>query len=112
MGRRYFYRPSHPKASPNGFVSQEDMGWEPSKQAKFAPIMMDRHYENLAATDGTDIGSRRKHQEYMKRNGVTVSSDFSPSFYENIRKEQQRTNDRERREAVARATYEVLDRRK
>jgi hypothetical protein len=112
MGRRYFYRPGHPKASHNGFVLQEDLGWEPPKEAKFSPIMMDRHYENMAATDGTDIGSRRKHQEYMKRNNLTVSADFSPAYYENIRKAEQKANDKDRREAVGRALYEVMDRRK
>lgn len=112
MGRRYFYRPDHPKASPNGFVAQEDLGWEAPKEAKFAPIMVDRHYENMAATDGTDIGSRRKHQEYMKRNNLTVSADFSQSYYENVKKSEQRANEKDRREAVGRALYEVFDRRK
>jgi hypothetical protein len=36
----------------------------------------DRHYENMQATDGTDISSRSKHREYMKRNGLTTADDF------------------------------------
>lgn len=109
---RYFYRPGHPKASANGFVSQEDMGWEPDALAKNAPIMMDRHYENMAATDGTDIGSRRKHREYMKTHNLTVAEDFSPQFYERQKKEHLQADDKARREAVARATYEVMERRR
>lgn len=36
----------------------------------------DRHYDGLAATDGTLINSRSKHREYMKRNGLTVAEDY------------------------------------
>lgn len=36
----------------------------------------DRHYEGLQAPDGTDIGSRTKHREYMKRTGLADTSDF------------------------------------
>ena len=109
---RYFYRPGHPKASANGFVAQEDLGWEPPALAKFAPIVTDRHYENLQSTEGTDIGSRRKHQEYMKAHNVTVSADYSPEWYEKQRKEHVEKDNKDRREAVARATYEVMERRR
>jgi hypothetical protein len=40
----------------------------------------DRHYDGLQAPDGTDISSRTKHREYMKRTGVTMSSDFSQTW--------------------------------
>lgn len=36
----------------------------------------DRHYDGLRATDGTDISTRSKHREYMKRNGLTTVDDF------------------------------------
>lgn len=36
----------------------------------------DRHYEGLVAPDGTDIGSRTKHREYMRRHGLTTADDF------------------------------------
>lgn len=36
----------------------------------------DRHYDGLAAPDGTDISTRTKHREYMKRNGLTVADDY------------------------------------
>ena len=36
----------------------------------------DRHYEGLAASDGTLINSRTKHREYMKRNGLTIAEDY------------------------------------
>jgi hypothetical protein len=40
----------------------------------------DRHYEGMRATDGTDIGSRSKHREYMKRNNLTTIDDFSKTW--------------------------------
>jgi len=36
----------------------------------------DRGYENLRATDGTDISSRSKHRAYMKANNLTTADDF------------------------------------
>lgn len=36
----------------------------------------DRHYEGMRAPDGTDIGSRTRHREYMKRTGMTTADDF------------------------------------
>jgi hypothetical protein len=40
----------------------------------------DRHYDGMRATDGTDIGSRSKHREYMKRNNLTTIDDFSKTW--------------------------------
>ena len=41
---------------------------------------VDRHYEGLRATDGTDIGSRRKHREYMRLNGLATVDDFKETW--------------------------------
>lgn len=40
----------------------------------------DRHYDGLAATDGTPINSRTKHREYMKANGLTMADDFKQTW--------------------------------
>jgi hypothetical protein len=40
----------------------------------------DRHYEGLQATDGTDIGSRTKQREYMRRHGLTTADDFKQTW--------------------------------
>jgi len=37
----------------------------------------DRDYDGLRATDGSDISTRTKHREYMKRTGLTTVDDFS-----------------------------------
>jgi hypothetical protein len=40
----------------------------------------DRHYTGLRASDGTDISTRSKHREYMKRTGLTTVDDFGQHF--------------------------------
>jgi putative FmdB family regulatory protein len=40
----------------------------------------DRHYENMRATDGTDISSRSKHRAYMKANNLTTADDFQKTW--------------------------------
>jgi hypothetical protein len=36
----------------------------------------DAIYDGLQATDGADISTRKKHREYMKKNGLTTVDDF------------------------------------
>ena len=40
----------------------------------------DRHYDGVQATDGTDISSRSKHREYMRRNNLTTTDDFKETW--------------------------------
>ncbi len=108
---RWYYRPGHPKASPHGFVEEADLGAEPVKQALHAPIMSGRFYENTKATDGADIGSRRKHRDYMREHGLTTADDFKTSW---AKSEQQREAARDghvpsktRREALEREMYRI-----
>lgn len=103
---RFYFRPGHPKASPNGFVSAEDLGAYETPKACNAPIMMDRFYENTAATDGTDIGSRRKHREYMRANNLTTVDDYKGEFAKAQRErdaaKEGRIDSKTRREALER----------
>jgi len=106
---KWYYKPGHPKANERGFVAEEDLGSVAEKRATDAPILMDRFYENTAAPDGTDIGSRRKHREYMKRNNLTIASDFSKQWAkQGEEREKMRAGDfdhRARKEAIERALY-------
>ena len=43
-------------------------------------VFNDRHYQDLRATDGTDISSRAKHQAYMKAKGLTTADDFTQTW--------------------------------
>lgn len=40
----------------------------------------DRHYDGVKATDGTDISTRAKHRDYMKRNNLTTVDDFKNTW--------------------------------
>lgn len=46
----------------------------------------DRHYAGLQATDGTDISTRKRHREYMKRNNLTTVDDFTNTWKEAAQK--------------------------
>jgi hypothetical protein len=61
-----------------GGVEVFEKGSEPdlSTDAKHNVLAGDRHYDGMQATDGTDISTRTKHREYMKKNGVTTMDDF------------------------------------
>lgn len=48
--------------------------------SRSVPVVGDRHYDGLQATDGTDISTRSKHREYMKKNGLTTADDFTESW--------------------------------
>jgi hypothetical protein len=77
------------------------------ERAVDAPILSGRFYENTATTDGVDIGSRQKHRAYMRDRGLAPADDFSPGYYERIRKQSQEQHRKERREAIARRLYEI-----
>jgi hypothetical protein len=46
------------------------------------PVIGDRHYDGLCATDGADISTRVKHRAYMKRNGLTTVDDYKNEWQE------------------------------
>lgn len=88
----------------------------PPERAVDAPIMVDRFYEGQVTPDGVDIGSRRKHRQYMRDNGLTTSDDFTETWKKAAAvRERSRTEgapDSARREQVGRAMYELEKRRK
>ena len=95
--------------TPKGLIPADE--YVPEALARDAPIMMDRFYENTAATDGTDIGSRRKHRQYMKEHGVTTADDFKGQWKQaQERREAVKHGhlpDPKRREALERAMYKL-----
>ena len=117
MRARYHYRPGHPKANANGFVSSEDLGnYGEAERAWVAPIMVDRFYENTVAPDGTDIGSRRKHREYMKANNLTTVDDYTQQWQKDAAHREKiatgEADKKERREELGRVAYEYSKRRR
>lgn len=86
-------------------VKAED--YVPPERAVDAPILVDRFYEGAKATDGTDIGSRRKHRAYMKAHGLTTMDDFGPGYFQRLKREKEAAAKKERREVIARRMYEI-----
>jgi len=86
-------------------VPAED--YVPEARALDAPIMVDRFYENTSTIEGVDIGSRKKHRQYMKDRGLAPADDFSSSWYNRVRERQKTETNKGRREAVARALYKM-----
>ena len=79
------YRPiSEHVANPRPyFCCQEPMDrWFPPSglNAEDNVLAGDRSYDGLRAQDGTDISSRSKHREYMKRHGLTTADDYTTTW--------------------------------
>lgn len=74
----------------------------------------DRHYEGTQATDGTDISSRSKHREYMKRNNLTTVDDFKQTWAQTQKEREQyyTQGGSFTRNDVERAMYQVMDKRR
>lgn len=70
-------------------------------------LMTGSHYAELGtATDGTPINSRRKHADYMRREGVALASDFKKTIAE-APKKREAAEKAARRETVARVVYQL-----
>ena len=75
-------------------------------------VVGDRHYDGLRASDGTDISTRAKHREYMRRNGLTTIDDYKNEWSEAARRRAAHYTDGSgdrpaRLEDVARAVHEI-----
>jgi hypothetical protein len=82
-----------------------------------APVVTEELvYGSARATDGADISSRKKHADYMRRNGLAMASDFSEHWKQKAAERQRvMSGDADtpaRREAVGRALYEARRKRK
>lgn len=56
--------------------------------ATHVPVVSDVYMDGAATADGVDIGSRRKREEYKRRNGVVDSSDVSSTWVRKRREAQ------------------------
>jgi len=88
--------------------------WTPPPRVE---IMTGTFYEGTRATDGTAIDTRWKYNEYMRQNGVTHASDFTHTW-EKAQSRRERIArgealpDRDRKEAIGRALYEVMEKKR
>jgi putative FmdB family regulatory protein len=84
----YVRAPSVPACALDGHVMERRLSVVPAMSGLANALAGDRHYDGLRAPDGTDISSRSKHREYMKRTGYADTSDFK-GVWEQAGKERQ-----------------------
>lgn len=65
---------------PSGQLVEVTPDYQPTPRNADHVLWNDRHYDNMRATDGTDISSRAKHREYMRVNGLTTADDFKETW--------------------------------
>lgn len=111
MRRRYVYR-HNPET---GQVESFEVGGDYEVPQRL-PVFTDRHMEGIRATDGTDISSRQKRNEWMKRNNFVDVSDCQGMWAKAAKEREaisQGKHDRAaRREAIGRAIHQLEQRRK
>lgn len=80
--------------------------WEPTPRTE---IMTGAAYEGVRALDGTDLSSRRKHETYMRDNGLALASDYRETWKQAARERERMAqgdfDHKARREDVGRAVY-------
>ena len=72
----------------------------------------DRHYDGLAATDGSNISTRSRHRQYMKEHDLTMATDYTNTWAK-AQKEREalRTGDfqdKHLRETIEREVYTAV----
>jgi hypothetical protein len=103
--RRYVYREVAP-----GKVEAFEVGADHDDTPRSTGDLGKFAYDNLQATDGTDISSRTKRREYMKRHGITDYSDFAGAREQAAKEKENflsgRADTKAIRETVERSFYE------
>lgn len=69
-------------------------------------------YNNLRATDGTDISSATKHKRYMKEKGYALVHEISDEYRAKRKAERERADNASRRETIGRTMYELKQKRR
>jgi len=95
-------------------VGVDEIPENPMEMRPHCMVIGDSHYDGLRATDGTDISTRTKHREYMKRNNLTTMDDFNGVFKQALEKKAEYVTKggTVKREHIERAIHELQSRRK
>lgn len=87
---------------------EAEEAWEAKLKMMYGPkmeagymVMGDQHYDGLQAHDGSDISTRSKHREFMKRTGLVTFDDYQGTF----------AKEQERRDAYHRGETGTVSRR-
>ena len=72
------YTPGTPEADA-AWDAKVKMMTGPSREAGYM-VMGDQFYDGQQAPDGSDVSTRSKHREYMKRSGMVTFDDYASTF--------------------------------
>lgn len=107
--RRWVYRETSP-----GHVEAIEVTQDYSDAPRSTGDLGKFEYDNMRATDGTDISSRTKHARYMKQNNLALVSDYSEKWQESAKERENffsgRHSHQGMREAIAHA-YDAVKKR-
>jgi hypothetical protein len=78
----------------------QDHPYRPPEERSGLQLITDAWYEGARAPDGTDIGSRTKHRNYLKATGLAVADDYKGVWAAAEKK----------REAIAKGEHEPTNR--
>lgn len=66
---------------------EAEEAWEAKMRMMYGPkteagymVMGDQYYDGQKAPDGSDVSTRTKHREYMKRTGMVTFDDYASTF--------------------------------
>jgi len=106
--RRYIQSPEPPYE-----LIEVTADYQPPTRNDTGALWGDRHYDGLQATDGTDISSRTKHREYMRRNGLTTVDDYKETWAkaQKERESYYTQGGSIKRSDIERAMHQVMNRR-
>lgn len=72
-------------------------------------------FGNLQAPDGTDISTRKRHREYMQRNGLTLTEDYREKWQKDAQERARYFTEgggpnekKARRESIEKAYYKLF----
>lgn len=110
--RAYTSAPDVPSC-PNHGPMERKLTINPAFSGLANALAGDRHYDGLRASDGSDISSRTKHREYMKRTGLTSTSDFTETWKkqadERAKFQKGEFVDKELRTEIAKEVYTAIN---
>jgi hypothetical protein len=80
----------------------------PRYNAKDAPIITGRIHEGVTSPiDGSDIGTRAKRKAHMRQHDLIDKDDAPPAVLDRIKKDNEWSQDRKRREAMQQAARKL-----
>ena len=83
--------------------------YAPPERAIDAPVLAGRFYEGTRLPTGEVVQSRAQYREHLRAKGLTNASDFSPGYFEGVKRDRDREETRSITSAVLEQVQRVAD---